>query len=69
MAISVFGYEKKYISKLCMRIKTDLLLIGEEVKITMLLSKILLHLYMITQFTMEENIFVVIVYKLLLQKY
>ena len=72
--ISVFGYENKenhpiYVSKKCCEEKhVDLLLIGGEGKDTMFLSKILILSCMIILYIAEENIFVVIVYKLLVQK-
>ena len=56
-------------SKKCFEVKhIDLLLIVEKAKGTMFLSKILIHLCMIIHYTMEENIFVIIVYKLLVRK-
>ena len=68
--ISVFGYENKekhpiYASKKCCEEKhVDLSLIGEEGKRHYVLIKnTFLQLYIV-----EENIFVVIVYKLLVQK-
>ena len=45
----------------------DLLPIREEVK-RHFLSNILIHLFMIIHYTVEEKIFVIIVYKLLVQK-
>ena len=46
----------------------DLLLIGEREKITMFLSMISIDLCMIIHYIVEENIFVVIVCMLSLQK-
>ena len=46
----------------------DLILIGEEEKNIMFLSKISIHLCMIIDYIVEENIFVVTVYTLSLQK-
>ena len=58
-----------YVSKKCSEDKcVDLLLIGEGKKKHYVLSKILIHLCMIIYYIVEENIFVVIVYMLLLQK-
>ena len=56
-----------YVSKNASK-KNMLLLIEEEGKNTMFLSKILIHLCMIIQYIVEENICVIIVYKLLVQK-
>ena len=72
ISISVFGYENKenhptYASNKCSEEKhVDLLL--KEGKKTMFLSKILIPSCMIILYMVEENIFVVIVYKLLVQK-
>ena len=73
IGINVLGYENKekypiYESKQCCEEKHDLLLIGEGQKNTMLLSKISIHACLIIHYIVEENIFVVIVYILLLQK-
>ena len=63
VGISVFGYENKkkypiYVSKTCCEDKyVDSLLIGEGKKSTMFLSKTSTHLYTITQYIVEENIF------------
>ena len=68
--ISVFGYENKekypiYVSKKCCEEKhVDLLLIGEGEKNTMFLSMILIDSCLIIHYTVEENIFVIIVYML-----
>ena len=73
ISISVFGYESKekysiYVSKQCCEEKhVDLLLIGEGKK-TMFLSTISTDSCMIIHYIAEENIFVVIVYMLSLQK-
>ena len=71
----VFGYENKekhpiYVSKKCCEEKhVDILLFGEGEKNTMLLSKILiLSSIIIIHYIVEENIFIVIVYTLSLQK-
>ena len=70
IGISVFGYENKvkypiYVSKKCCEDKhVDLLLIGEERKSIMFLSKISIHSCVIIHYIVEENIFVVIVWKL-----
>ena len=61
IGISVFGYENK-------EKHVDLLLREEEGKKTMFLSKILILSYMILLYIVAENISVVIVCKLLLQK-
>ena len=74
ISISVFGYEHKekhslYVSTTCCEEKhVDLLQIGEEGKESMFLSKILILSCMIILYIVEENIFVDIVYKLLVQK-
>ena len=74
ISISAFGYEnpEKYpihIQKKCCKENFDLLLIRErEKKKTMFLSMILVDSCMITHYIMEENIFVVIVYMLSLEK-
>ena len=75
IGISVFGYENKvkhpiYISKKCCQDKhVDLLLVGEgEKKHYHFLSKISIHSCMIIHYIMEENIFGVIVCKLLEQQ-
>ena len=74
IGISVFGYENKekhsiYISKKCSEEKhVGSLLIGEAEKNTIFLPKISIHLCMIIHDIIEENIFVVIVYVLSLQK-
>ena len=54
--------------KCCKDKHIDLLLIGEEGKGTMFLSKISVYSCMITHYTVEERIFTVIVYKLLEQQ-
>ena len=70
IGISVFGYENEvkypiYVSKKCCEDKhVDLLLIGEERKSIMFLSKISIHSCVIIHYIVEENIFVVIVWKL-----
>ena len=72
--ISVFAYEKKeknptYVSgKRCEEKHGDLLLIAEVEKSTMFLSKILIDSCTIINYIVEENIFVVLVYMLILQK-
>ena len=74
IGFSVFGYEDKkkypiYVSKKCCEYKpVDLLLIDEEEKGTMFLSKISTHSCMIMYYFVEEKVFVVIVYKLLEQQ-
>ena len=73
MTISIFGYENKvnypiYVSKKCREEKHVLLLIAEKGKSTMFLSKMLIHSCMIIHCIVEENIFLVIVYKLTGQK-
>ena len=65
-----FCYENKakypiFLLKKCFEeIHVDLILLGEG---NMFLSKISTHLCMITHYIMEENMFVVIVYNLLVQ--
>ena len=72
--ISVFGYKNKvkysiYVSKKCWEDKhVDFLLIGERRKKHMLLSKISIHSCIIIHYIVEENIFFVIVCKLLEQQ-
>ena len=72
--ISIFGYENNekypiYVSKICCEKKhVDLSLIGEGIKNTMFLSMISIDLCMIIHYIVEENIFVVIAYKLSLEK-
>ena len=72
--ISAFGYENKknkhsiYVSKQCYEKNHDLLLIGERKKNTMILSNISIHSRMIIHYTVEKNIFIVIVYTCSLQK-
>ena len=56
-------YQNNFVEK-----NAHLLLIGEGEKNTMFLSKVLIRSCMIIHFIVEENIFVVIVYMLLLQK-
>ena len=74
IGISVFGYENKekhpiFVSKQCCEEKhADLLLKREGEKSTMFLSKALVHSGMIIHYIVEENIFVVIIYTLSLQK-
>ena len=75
IAISVFGYENKekypiYVSKKCCEENhVDLLLIREgEKKNTIFLSNVSIDSGMIIHYIVEENIFVVIAYMLLLQK-
>ena len=70
ISISVFGYENKikhpiYVSKKCCEGKqVDLLLIGEEGKRHHLKHfQISIHSCMITCYILEENIFVIIIYK------
>ena len=70
--ISVFGYENMekhpiYVSKKCEEKHIDVLLLGEEGK-RYCVPKILICLCVIIHYIVEENIFVVIVYKLLVQK-
>ena len=55
-------YQNNFVEK-----NAHLLLIGEGEKNTMFLSKVLIRSCMIIHFIVEENIFVVIVYMLLLQ--
>ena len=74
IGISVLSCENKekhsiYVSKNCCEEKhADLLLIGEEGKIQYVFIKDLILSYMIILYIVEENIFVVIVYKVLVQK-
>ena len=74
IGISVFSCSSKekypiYVSKQCCEEKHgDLILVGGEEKNTMFLSKIPIHLCMIIDYIVEENIFVVTVYTLSLQK-
>ena len=72
IGISVFGYENKekypiYVSNSEEK-HVDLLLIGKREKNIMFSSRISIDLCMIIHYIVEENIFVVIVYTLLLQK-
>ena len=74
IGISVFDYGNKekyqiYVLKQCCEEKlVDLLLIGEREKNIKFLSKISVDSCMIIHYIVEENIFVVIVYMLPLQK-
>ena len=73
IGISVFGYENKekypiYVTKKCCEEKHVDLLIREGKKIITFLSIILIDSCMIIHYIAEENIFVVIVYMLSLQK-
>ena len=74
IGIRAFGYENKEkrpicVSKKCCKEKyVDVLLIGEGEKNTMFLSVISIDSGMIIHYIAEENIFVVIVYMLSLQK-
>ena len=74
IGFTVFGYRKKekhpiYISKKCCEKKhVDLLMIGREGKRHYVLIKILILSCRIILYIVEEIIFVVIVYKLLVQK-
>ena len=74
IGFTVFGYRKKekhpiYISKKCCEKKhVDLLMIGREEKRHYVLIKILILSCRIILYIVEEIIFVVIVYKLLVQK-
>ena len=74
ISISAFGYENQekypiHIQKKCCKENFDLLLIREgEKKKTMFLSMILVDSCMITHYIVEENIFVVIVCMLSLEK-
>ena len=69
----VFHYERKgkyprYVSRNTFKKPADLLLIEKEAKGTMFLSKALIILCMIILYIVEKNIFVVNIYKLLVQK-
>ena len=57
-----------YKQKCCEEKHVDLLLIGENERDTMFLSNILTLSCMIILYIVKENIFVVIVYKLVVQK-
>ena len=57
--------QSMYQKKCCEDKHVALLLIGEENKSTMFLSKISIHSCMIIHYIVEENIFVVIAWKLL----
>ena len=70
LCISIFGYENKvrypiYVPKKCFEEKiVDLILTGEENKKHYVLIKDLIHLCVTRHYIVEENIFVVSVYKI-----
>ena len=70
ISVSGYGNKEKYaiyvLKKLFEEKHVNLLLIEEGDKNS--LSKILVHLFMIIHHTGEENIFVIIIYRLLVQK-